>query len=254
MPKRKNWTTEELGELVRLYVHEHLSLAEVCSRMHASVNIVRRGLREAGEAPRPAGPPRRPRSWTPERCRSARALYERGCSLAEIAEALETNQNRARDAILAAGGTTRRRGARTHKNVFWNGGRTTDADGYVLVRAPEHPRATRGGYVREHRLVMERTLGRALLPGEVVHHRNGKRDDNRPENLELFASNAEHLAHELAGKCPNWTPEGRARLDAVRERATRNARPKTREEVNTRAREAYAKKQAALRAARQSPT
>lgn len=41
---------------------------------------------------------------------------------------------------------------------------------------------------------MEEVLGRALEPSEVVHHRNGDPADNRPENLELFVSNAEHLA------------------------------------------------------------
>jgi hypothetical protein len=77
-------------------------------------------------------------------------------------------------------------------NSRWAGGRWRQGQGYVLVLAPEHPHADRHGYVREHRLVMERVLGRYLTPGEVVHHRNHVRDDNRPENLELFASNGEH--------------------------------------------------------------
>ena len=47
---------------------------------------------------------------------------------------------------------------------------------------------------------MERMLGRYLDPGEVVHHKNGARDDNRIENLELYSSNGRHMAHEWAGR------------------------------------------------------
>jgi hypothetical protein len=72
------------------------------------------------------------------------------------------------------------------KNNKWKGGRFFDKDGYVLVRSHNHPFATKSGYVREHRLVMENHIHRFLLKDEEVHHINGIKDDNRFENLQLI--------------------------------------------------------------------
>lgn len=67
------------------------------------------------------------------------------------------------------------------------GSKRLDEGGYVLVKDPEHPNARQGGWVREHVKVMAEALGRPLRKGETVHHRNGVRGDNRPENLQLMA-------------------------------------------------------------------
>jgi len=78
-----------------------------------------------------------------------------------------------------------------HYKRVWRRGTTE-----LFDRTPK-PRIRPNGYVYrsigdkqclEHRLVMESLIGRTLLPGETVHHRNGVRSDNRPENLQLMAS------------------------------------------------------------------
>lgn len=66
-------------------------------------------------------------------------------------------------------------------------GRYKDSGGYVRVAVEGHPFRSQEGLVAEHRLVMEQMLGRYLLPHENVHHKNGVRDDNSPENLELWS-------------------------------------------------------------------
>lgn len=68
----------------------------------------------------------------------------------------------------------------------WNDGIMTNSHGYVLVRVPEdHHLRCRDGYAREHQLVAEEMLGRRLRAGELVHHKNDNKADNRPENLEV---------------------------------------------------------------------
>jgi len=77
--------------------------------------------------------------------------------------------------------------------VPWNKGNrgVTTRNGYFLVYCPEHPFAMSGGQVYQHRLVMEKYLGRYLTKEEHVHHLNGNRKDNRLVNLQLI-TNSKH--------------------------------------------------------------
>lgn len=89
---------------------------------------------------------------------------------------------------------------RGKQSMAWKGGRHTDKLGYIQVWMPEHPNARLGGYVHEHRLVMSQYLGRPLNSWEFVHHRNGVKDDNRLDNLELMTKKV-HLGTVLCPHC-----------------------------------------------------
>jgi len=92
------------------------------------------------------------------------------------------------------------------KSSSWKGGSyTTKRDGYVYIWCPNHPNAKKngkggGGYVLEHRLVMENIIGRYLTQEEEVHHRNGIKNDNRPENL-MFVLHSNHFEECGCPKC-----------------------------------------------------
>lgn len=80
----------------------------------------------------------------------------------------------------------------------WKGG-TTNKAGYVVITDPERRR------VLEHRYVMEQVLGRKLTTNEFVHHKNGVRNDNRPENLELWLKAQPPGIRATDGHCPTCT-------------------------------------------------
>lgn len=150
---------------------------------------------------------------------------------AEVARRLDVHIATIERSCRRLGLKTQRTGPRGldgHPN--WKGGRYM-VGRYAYVRADGHPLATKGGYVAEHRLVMEATLGRYLTRDEVVHHIDGNPENNHPDNLMVFQSNPDHLRHELTGRKPEWTEDGLARIRVGIQKsiATRRARASARD-------------------------
>ncbi|MFA5036703.1 MAG: HNH endonuclease [Candidatus Izemoplasmatales bacterium] len=112
---------------------------------------------------------------------------------------------------------TSRRNYRLENHPNWKGGRRKENGYWTIKISPDskyYSMASNIGYVREHRLVVAKYLGRPLLTNEIVHHLNGDREDNRLENLvittrgkhehqtllKLAQQRIRHLEVQLAGE------------------------------------------------------
>jgi hypothetical protein len=76
-----------------------------------------------------------------------------------------------------------------NKSPAWTGGRRKRIDGYIAVWTPTGERL-------EHQVIMEQKLGRPLSPGEVIHHIDGNKANNAPENLQL-TTQSKHIREHL---------------------------------------------------------
>ena len=126
----------------------------------------------------------------------ARLYFEEECSIPVIEKRLNCTkqliQNRFRKAglkfrsVKEAMDLAIKHGRRIQSgegSPNWGNGRCITADGYIFLRRPNHPKAQRDGYVREHLIVWEEFNKMPLPKGYIIHHVNGIKADNRIKNL-----------------------------------------------------------------------
>ena len=90
------------------------------------------------------------------------------------------------------------------KSYRWKGGKSRHSAGYVTVTIPGRQKKQE----LEHRVIMEKKLGRPLKPDEVVHHEDEVKDNNDPKNLGLFSGQGDHSRHHITKRDVGNIPDG----------------------------------------------
>jgi len=169
------------------------NMRELAQKYGSSAVTISNCLQRDGTQPRRSG--RWPLFFTPERTAEAVRRAEAGETQQQIAAALGCTQSPVSSALRRAGVTAKsaRGHGRMEAHPCWQGGRSVSRQGYILVKVSDDIRhligPLRSEYVLEHRLVMARKLGRPLTEDETVHHVDGDKTHNDPENLQLRQGN-----------------------------------------------------------------
>jgi transposase-like protein len=184
---KKRFSDEDSAEFARAY-RAGETLTQIAKQHRASTQVIRRYLLRAGVELRPVGAPA---FWTDERKAEAVRRHQAGEQIKDSAKAMGCGTTTLTNTLIELGVHERPSRPLGEAHPSWQGGRTVTEGGYIQIKVTDQNRelagpARRDGHVLEHRLVMAQKLGRPLRPGERPHHRNLIRDDNTPDNLELW--------------------------------------------------------------------
>lgn len=175
------WKTVSKKQLIVMY--KQLSSLQVGKELGCSDTTVRRILHELGAQLRPAG---RRKTQFNEIYHGLDLQYlylNKKLSAREISQIAKVSQKAVSCALKRRGIKIRSNNIKGPESCHWKGGIVYHS-GYRMIYCPSHPRAsTCGSYVYEHILVWEKFNHTHLPKGWHIHHLNGVKDDNRPENL-----------------------------------------------------------------------
>lgn len=225
--KKIIWDYEKLK---RLYLKDRLSLTEIGNLTGHDRRIIRIALQSVGVAIRNKSEiadvfyQHRPPNWDLSdldflykvKNMSAKKISElKKCNARTILRELKERKIPIRgssDAAKLAFLTGSRKlppVKKGNKCRFWKCGRYINSQGYMMLYMPEHPFSNKQGYIAEHRVVMEKKIGRYLFKFEKVHHKGtlyplGSKEnkhDNREENLILVDNHSHKIMEELCNNC-----------------------------------------------------
>ncbi len=184
------FTPEQDNEIAELYRTTTLGMKAIAVKYGCSPLWVRSALVRTDTKIRLRGG--RVRTFSREEIDDIVRQYGKGSTLIEIAADYHTTGQKISDILKHEGVQPRRQRPSGAQHARWKGGITL-INGYRYKYVPKEHKffdmAACNSYAAEHRLIMAEHIGRPLRPGETVHHKNGKRSDNRLENLQLRQKN-----------------------------------------------------------------